>query len=386
MHRNKGIVFVRSTNIQFDSRIQKEITSALKAGYKCIVLAWDRENHSQSSSVFKTAYGNAEVIYYQKSAKFGGGFASVGKFIGFNKWLYSMLKKLVNEYSIIHACDLDTAIPCKLICKKYNKYMVYDIFDYYIHSHSIPTKLGKTIVSHLENRVINKAYYTIICNEQRLEQIKHAKPKKVEIIHNTPDIGLISEKVSLKDKESKRIKVVYVGVLLDNRLLIEVINKIKELDDIELYIGGFGILEKEVSEYDKKFDNIHFCGQMEYKQVLELENRCDIMFATYNPDVANHKYSAPNKIYEAMALGKPIIVCKGTGIDVLVEKEGIGIAINYDGKEFIEAIDSLKSKETRNKMGEKGKLLYNQKYSWAVMEKKLFSIYEDIFNNDNPLN
>lgn len=379
MLKEKIVVFVRSTNVQFDSRVQKEITSVLKAGYKCIILAWNRNNQEEVNNIFKTTYGNAEVIYYKKSAEFGGGLASIGKFIGFNIWLYSMLKKIIDEFSIIHACDLDTAIPCIIISKKFNKILIYDIFDYYIHSHNIPTKLGKKIVSHIEDMIINKAFCTIICSEQRLDQIKHTKPLRVEIIHNSPEVEHITQNSIFKQINSEKLKVVYVGALLNDRLLIESIKQIIELKDVELFIGGYGILEKEILDYSTISDNIHFLGQMEYKHVLELENSCDVMFATYNPDVENHKYSAPNKIYEAMALGKPIIVCRGTGIDLIVDEEGIGISISYNGSEFLEAILNLTSKEIRETMGRKGRALYLSKYSWRVMEMRLCSIYEDAF-------
>ena len=36
------------------------------------------------------------------------------------------------------------------------------------------------------------------------------------------------------------------------------------------------------------------------------------------------------KLYEAMALGKPIIVCKNTGIDSFVKENNLGAVINYD--------------------------------------------------------
>ena len=106
---------------------------------------------------------------------------------------------------------------------------------------------------------------------------------------------------------------------------------------------------------------------MNYYDVLRLEKECDILFATYNPKIENHKFSAPNKLYEAMALGKPIIVCKNTGIDKLVDKNKLGIVINYDSNEFLKAIKLLE----KNKDYESSKLLYNNKYSWNVMKEKL---------------
>jgi len=377
MPKHKGIIFVRSGNINYDSRIQKEIISAKKAGYNCTVLAWDRGNQSPKKDVFKTPHGEVTIYYYKAEAKFGGGISGINKFMGFNFWLLNNLKKLIEEFSTIHACDLDTALPCLFISKKYNKKLVYDIFDYYVDAHSIPTVFGKKLVSLLENYVIEQSDCTLICSDQRMNQVKSARPRKIEVIHNTPDIN-DSDSNDTSENNTGRIKVVYVGVLQNNRLLTEVADEIIKHQNLELHIGGYGLYENLFKDYNDKYENIHYYGRMEYKNVIELERKSDIMFATYNPDIANHKYSAPNKIYEALALGKPIIVCKDTGIDQLIKKEGSGLAIGYNAEEFIEAIYKLQPKEVRDEIRLKNKRLYIENYSWAAMEKKLLTVYEEL--------
>ena len=108
---------------------------------------------------------------------------------------------------------------------------------------------------------------------------------------------------------------------------------------------------------------------LEYDKVLRLESECDVLFATYNPEIANHKYSAPNKLYEAMALGKPIIVCKNTGVDNIVNKYDLGVTIDYNNVEFIKCLDQL-----QNKNYKKSVELYNSTYSWDKMKDKILKI------------
>ena len=101
---------------------------------------------------------------------------------------------------------------------------------------------------------------------------------------------------------------------------------------------------------------------MKYEQVLSLEADCDILFATYNPIIKNHKYSAPNKVYEAMALGKPIIVCKNTGIDELVIKNNTGYAIDYNAEEFVEILNKYKKdRKLLKKISDNAKKMYKEK-------------------------
>ena len=120
----------------------------------------------------------------------------------------------------------------------------------------------------------------------------------------------------------------------------------------------------------KKYHNIKYYGSMNYDEVLKLEKDCDILFATYNPEILNHKYSAPNKVYEAMALGKPIIVCKNTGIDEMVSNNKIGYAIDYSAKEFMDKIKNINELEYLS-MAKNAKKVYLEKYSWEKMKALL---------------
>jgi len=102
------------------------------------------------------------------------------------------------------------------------------------------------------------------------------------------------------------------------------------------------------------------------------------MFAVYDPAVPNHRYSAPNKVYEAMMLGKPLIVAKNTGFDVLIEKEGIGLSIEYSQQAFQQALDNcLANPDVLKEMGKRAKKIY-AKYSWSAMRERLLQAYKEI--------
>ena len=197
-------------------------------------------------------------------------------------------------------------------------------------------------------------------------QISKAHPKKVIVIHNSPQI----EKTKDKNVDMNKIKVCYVGILQDDRLLLEICDEIAKHKNLELHIGGFGKYEMQIADMSKKYSNIKFYGGMNYHDVLDLESDSDVLFATYNPKIPNHKYSAPNKVYEAMALGKPIIVCNNTGVDELVRTEKIGFCIEYNAQDFIKCIQNI-NKEEFERIKNDSRQLYLKKYSWNVMEKKL---------------
>lgn len=374
----KTVFMLRSTSIKNDSRIMKEAKVLCDANYKIKILGWDRDKFLEKNTEFIECKNKTILLQvFKRKASYASGMKSIFKLLSFQIWLLIKLFKKRKKIDIIHACDFDTAIPARIISKLYNKKLVYDIFDYYIDSHYVPNKL-KGIVEKAEIGVINSADLTIICTEQRKEQISRANPKKCIVIYNTPDIeNYNSDKRIIKSSNNNRIKLVYVGILQENRLLKEIGDLIKEHVEIELHIGGFGTYEQYFQELSRQCSNVFYYGKMKYEDTLCLEIDCDILFATYSPIIENHKYSAPNKLYETMALGKTIIVCKGTGIDKIVEEEKIGYSISYDAKEFIESIEKLKGNEQlRKQFNDNAHKIYCKKYSWKQMEKRLLEEYK----------
>ena len=365
----KRVIMLRTTSIINDSRITKEAKTLQDAGYDVKILGWDRDGFFQSNGNNENLK-NIEIKLYTKKSKYGSGIKNIFKLLSFEIWLLKNLCKNKNNIDIIHSCDLDTAIPAKKISKKYNKKLVYDIFDYYVDSHYVPRSL-KRMIEKQEINIINSADLVILCTEERKRQIQKANPKKCIVIYNTPDIENYNLDRKIIKSSSNKIKLAYVGILQENRLLKEIGETIKKYPDIELHIGGFGEYEEYFEELSKEYSNVFYYGRMKYEDVLCLEKDCDILFATYNPVIANHRYSAPNKLYEAMALNKPIIVCKNTGIDRIVEQENSGYVIRYDSNDFFSIIE-----EKYHNFRKISEEINNKEYLWKTMKNRLLEEYK----------
>jgi glycosyltransferase involved in cell wall biosynthesis len=155
-------------------------------------------------------------------------------------------------------------------------------------------------------------------------------------------------------------------------------------DDIELHIGGFGRLESYVKEMAERCGNIFFYGKIPYSRTLALEQSCHIMLALYDPQVPNHFYAAPNKFYEALMLGKPLMMVKNTGMSQVVEDNGIGELIGYSKEEFAGGVDALLARRSEwESMGMRMRELYTQKYSWQTMEQRLLKLYAELNDGKN---
>ena len=378
--KNSRVILIRTNPVMPDPPVEKVAKTLLKYGYEVTIVCWDRnENYKQKESQLIFETGIAKVVRFGIEAEFGGGIKKTFKqFLLFQIRLKRWLIYNHKNYDIIHSFDFDTGYISYKCAKKYNKKFVYHILDYYVASHGLlDSKIGRS-VKKKEDELIGKADVTIICTEKRLEQIKDAKPKKIEVIHNTPDIENIKTD-ALQISDTNKCKIVYVGVLGEGRFIKEMIKYITSNDVFELHIAGFGPLEKYIEEIASKDSRVYFYGRLLYEQTLSLEQQCDIMFAIYDPRVPNHKYSAPNKFYESLMLGKPIIMARKTGFDDIIIKNDIGVVINYDYEGLRQGLEEIYNKKDKwNDMQMRSKEMYNKEYSWASMEKRIMKIYDEL--------
>lgn len=368
---DKTIVFIRSNPVNPDSRVEKEVVSLHENNFAIIILAWDRDNNYRE--VMEEFYVNKEIRIFKIGLKatFGEGMKNIVPFLKFQVFILKWLIINKNKYSYIHACDFDTGFTAMVSTIFTKRKLVFDIFDYLSTN---PIGIFKRLLRRMENSIINNADAVIICNDERKQQIKKTNPKKLYVIHNTPPLykALNTETNVMNDVA----KIVYVGILQDYRLIKEMVDVIAKKKDCELHIAGFGKYHEYLKQQAAVHKNIIYYGKITYQETLKLENKSDLMTAIYDPSIGNHKYAAPNKFYEALMLGKPLIMVKNTGMSKIVEDNKLGVCIDFSKEGFEKGLEELmKMKSEWEEIGLKEKKLYEKMYSWDIMEKRLIDLY-----------
>lgn len=380
------MVLIRSNPVKPYPRLEKMANCLLKNGHKVTVLAWDRdEDYEPRKEVLKLKNFTAPIIRIGIKGQFSGGIKKNLKgLIKFQRFIYKWLKEHKADVDVVHAYDFDTGYTALKFAKKYGKKMIYDIPDYYIDSHGLKGSWIGQIIKHMENSVINRADATVICTEERKKQISGTHPKELFVVHNTPDLDINMEfktsKFSNVRTDNNHLSLVYVGILGRARFIDKIAEVVAMRKDCEFHIGGFGGgMEDYFIDMDKKYENIHFYGRLPYDETLALENACDVMCAIYDPLIPNHYYAAPNKFYEALALGKPLIMARNTGMASVVEKEGLGEVIEYNEESLNKALERLiYRRNQQNDVVKKEKELYFNTYSWEKMEAVIQELYSVI--------
>lgn len=370
------VVFMRSNPISPDPRVEKEVDSLMKNNWYVQILAWDRDSKYKAKVQFLKRAHAIKITRFGIPATFGGGFKkNFFPLIRFQLKLFQWLLQHKNTYDIIHACDFDTALIGTICGKILRKKVIYDMFDSVTAPFHGPAIIGK-LVEKIDIALLNSVDAVIICTEKRRAQIAKASPKKIAVIYNTPLHVQLKDSVNLNEE---KVKIAYVGILANKRLIKELVEIVKNNPRYELHIGGFGNLADELAQTAQQYDNIVFYGKIPYEKTLALEKSCDIMTAIYDPEVSNHFYAAPNKFYEALMLGKPLIMVKNTGMSEVVAEHNIGELIDFNQESLRQAIDKLiERKKEWPEISRKMKLLYEEQYSWGEMEKRIIALYSNL--------
>lgn len=370
------VVFMRSNPISPDPRVEKEVDSLRKNNWDVQILAWDRDSKYKAKVEFLKRAHTIKITRFGIPATFGGGFKkNFFPLLRFQLKLFKWLLQHKNSYDIIHACDFDTAFVGTVCAKILRKKVIYDMFDSVTAPFHGPAIIGK-IVEKVDIALLNNVDAVIICTEKRRGQIAKASPKKIEVIYNTPlHVDLNSDLKLNRDK----VKIVYVGILAPERLIKELVDIVKHNPLYELHIGGFGEYADELAQIAQQYDNILFYGKIPYEKTLALEKSCDIMTAIYDPEVSNHYYAAPNKFYEALMLGKPLIMVKDTGMSEVVAEHDLGELIDFNQESLQKGIEKLiERKKEWPEISRKMKLLYESHYSWNEMENRIVTLYSHL--------
>ena len=346
-------------------------------GIDCFCVGWDRASNTDKDGIIALCRTkNVHLHLIGVMSSFGSGIKNASKIVEFGRRLHEWLIDNADMYDAVHACDLDTGFVAKLACKITGKPFVYDIFDFYADSRVMPSAM-KWIVRRLEFEVINHARATIICTDQRAGQIEGSKPNQVIVVENTPE--LVSVPKSRRSSEGG-MRLAYVGVLTGGRYLDRVLEAADSYDDLILEIGGFGPLQEEVSRRASGNPRVVFHGKVPYSETLFIESNADVMLGLYDPAIANHRMAAPNKYYESLMLGTPLIAVEGTSVAnwVLEERTGVVLPPSFTCEELHAAVMQASSDNQDCSVTKRQQDLYHHKHSWTIMEKRLQDLYSDI--------
>ncbi|MEM3579899.1 MAG: glycosyltransferase [Candidatus Bathyarchaeia archaeon] len=299
-------------------------------------------------------------------------------------WLWVVINILIIKPAIIHACNLDTLIPCYL-CKILTKSkLVYDSFDKFSLQY-LPSRnrLLFILVDTLENVLTRASDAFITVSKERLALWGKYVPRLTLSIMNVPDKDnfivkdiLKSPFKSLYEDIDPKFKIVYAGSISQDKGLLIMKEAVEGIHDVDIVLAGKvydDTLQKLLTD-----SRIRYVGLLPYQDAIRIQAQADTIIVLYDPIIPINRLANPNKLFEAMMLGVPVItnICKD-----IVRETQCGLTIEYNPIELRNAILLLKNNPIlRKELGKNGREAFEKKYNWSIMGNKLSKLYESILN------
>jgi glycosyltransferase involved in cell wall biosynthesis len=308
-------------------------------------------------------------------------------------WLFTMLKH-VEKGSVLVVRDLPLVLSAYLVSKLKNSKIVFDMAECYPEMYKSMFEHSK--ISIFKKIVINsgliEVYEKLACKISDLifVMIEESRdrlialgvsPNKIEIVSNTPQVSLPYEFVKVHSGEDLRL--VYIGFLTKIRGLDVVISAIRKLIDMEGNLFGIRLdiigkgeeqdyLLRLVDKLNLK-ENIFIHGWLDYDKAQQILNDSNVGVLTYR--VCSHwNNTIPNKIFDYMSLGIPILATEVVPIQRIIEETESGlICRDQDTDDIAEKIKTLTDSTLRQNLGDNGIEAISSKYNWPSDSQKLLA-------------
>jgi glycosyltransferase involved in cell wall biosynthesis len=367
------VVVTRCNPVVYDIRVFK-IAGSLKKRYSLLALGWNRERVPREI----TSKYIVDLKLCGLIAPYGKSLIHSPKMVAYYAyfWIWLFIQLVKSRPKVVHACDLDTVIPCYFYKLIFRKKLIFDVFDRYAIAF-VPGKfrIFYSTVNFLEEFFSKNSDILITISEKVLSTFRRT-PKHSLLIFNCPEDYAIDKK---KSSEDGVLKIVYTGgIRSKTRGLENITTAIKDLPNVELVIAGWYIkTDKPFLDHLLHMPNVKYMGILKPDDALNLEASSDVIVALYDPSIQWHNITLPNKFFEAMMCGVPLI----TNISPeFVNSIGFGIIVQYDNiKQIKDAIVKLRDNlELRRNLGLNGRSAFLEKYNWMKMEEEILEVYTSL--------
>lgn len=364
------ILLVRSVPLDRDSRSTKMIDCYRNEGHTVIAAIWSRgEPPSADPAIFSCTI----------RAGYGRKLAGLIPRFGFAWFLLKLLFSRRGEYDVVHAVDLDTAFIAVPVARLLRKRIVYDAFDQ--AAAIFPPGLLHSVLAGVERRLIRCADLILFPDLIRLKQygVRYDQARTL-VVSNIPDIDT-AEPVASNAPSHGPLRIVYVGTLEARHRGLEYIPEAcaRFGGDLHFVVAGLGQLAGFFAAQARALGNLDFLGQLDYARALALMQTADCLYGPYLLTTQAHQFAAPNKVYEHLALGKPLITSAGTPPADLVSEIGSGFIFDGSSKGLFDLIAGLDRTKCRA-AGRRARQAWRSRYS-SLRDRQLrdfFILFEEM--------
>ena len=320
--KRKRVVLSVTNDIFNDQRVDKVCHTLLDCGFDVCVVG---RRHKNSKSLANRPYQSRRFrLLFNKGPLF---------YAEFNLRLFFYL--LFVRCDVLTANDLDTLLPNLLVSKIRRKKLVYDSHEYFCG-----------ILEVIERPFVRKCWHAIelFCfpklqnittvSQSIAEQYKKEYGKEVKVVRNIPRAAtfpITETRSSLGLPEDRPIAIIQGTGLHRDRGVEETIEAMRLVEGMMLLIVGSGDAIPPAKERVKELhieDKVMFVPKVPPQLLANYTSLADIGIALDKDVSPNHHFSLPNKVFEYIKAGTPLLSTDLVERKRIVEHYDVGVIVH----------------------------------------------------------
>lgn len=238
---------------------------------------------------------------------------------------------LFRKTDLLFSNDLDTLIPNYLISRLKGKSLVYDSHEYFTE---VPELVNRPFVQRfwkrLESWILPKLKHTVTVNASIASLYKKDFGIEMNVVRNIPKCG--QSVIAKKSREELKLPIDKKLIILQgsginiDRGAEEAVLAMKNVDAILLILGSgdvVDILKKMVANHDLE-SKVIFKARMPYQEMMAHTLVADLGLTLDKDTNINYRFSLPNKLFDYIHAGIPVLASDLVEVKRVVEEFDIG--------------------------------------------------------------
>jgi len=313
--------------------------------------------------------------------------------------IWSTVKKTHADLILVR--DIPLALSAILVGRRFNIPVLLDLAENYPgmlddQRRYSPTSFVGRMIRHpglariVEKTALRLVDHIIVVVEESRDRLVDMgiDPARITIVTNTPplDRWIGYSRAGMASDFHDPAHFVYLGNLDGSRGLdtaIKAVGLLKERGHcVKLSIIGTGPnIERyrELTEDLELTDRVAIMGRLGFSKVQQIMNDAHVGLIPHF-STASWNATIPNKLFDFMSMGKPVVVSNARPAERIVEEVQCGIVFEErDAEALAEAMITMEDKALRDQFGRQGKEAFLKKYNWTVDEQRLFESMDSAF-------
>ena len=367
----KRVIVSVINDLVTDQRVNKSCLTLQKAGYEVLLVG---RKQRKSPVMDERPYASHRMkLLFEKGPCF---------YAEYNIRLFFFL--LFHRANLLLSNDLDTVLPNFFVSRLKGIKMIYDSHEYFTETPElIHRPKVQRVWKRIEEFAVPKLGDMITVCDSIADLFREKYGVKVHVIRNIPPQKALPSK---GDKAE-------LGLPLDKHLLVlqgsginiqrgaeELVQAMQYLDDCHLMIIGGGdvlpILKQMVIDLNI-VDRVRFLPRMSYANMMAYTQNAELGFCLDKDTNLNYRFSLPNKLFDFIQAGVPIVASHLTEIEKIIRRYDVGVFIdNHDPKTIAATIQDALSDAERYGKWKQNLAVAAQDLRWENEEKALLAIYQ----------